>query len=89
VAASTCALDLGCHALRNEPSEKLFEDNNREGHCESTAGSAEEGNTQTPMAATNPRRGGKMLKPAAQGCHADVFRRTDGRTIGRWPRGRP
>jgi hypothetical protein len=24
-----------------------------------------------------------------QGCHADVFGRTDGRTIGRWPRGRP
>jgi hypothetical protein len=24
-----------------------------------------------------------------QGCHADVFGRTDGRTIGRWPWGRP
>jgi hypothetical protein len=53
VAASICALDLGCHALRNEPSKKLFEDNNREKrHCESTAGSAEEGNTQTPIAAS-------------------------------------
>jgi hypothetical protein len=53
VAVSTCALDLGCHALRNEPSQKLSEDNNKEeGHCESMAGSVEEANMQTPMAAS-------------------------------------
>jgi hypothetical protein len=56
VAASTCALDLGCHALQNEPNQELSEDNNREeGHCESTAGSAQEGNTQTPMAASKSK----------------------------------
>jgi hypothetical protein len=53
VVTSTYVLDPRCHALRNEPSQKLPEDNNREeGHCESTAGSAEEGNTQTPIAAS-------------------------------------
>jgi hypothetical protein len=40
----------------------------------------------------NPRPPPSRL-PLVQGCHADVFGRTDGRTdgrtIGRWPWGRP
>jgi hypothetical protein len=33
--------------------------------------------------------GTRWMTERNHGCHADVLGRTDGRTVGRWPRGRP